>query len=96
MMLTCLALNFGISGALRVYAVAFSFQAVSSLLNIFVLNLFLHEKGEVAALGFSGICLMYAVFGTIAFFILLFFKDEKVIIESRKLSIMVQRYKKSD
>ena len=92
MMLTSLAINFGITGGLRVYAVAFTFNALSSFFNIFVLNLFLHKEGELAALGFNGICFLYAIFGTIAFLILVCFKDEKVEIESRKLSIKFEKY----
>ena len=78
LLLPILARNYGISGGVRVFAVAMTFNALSSLFNIAVLNLFLHSNGELFALGFDGICYLYAGFGTIAFLILMTFKNDKV------------------
>ena len=85
---TVFAKLFGAKGGIRVFSVGFSFIAVASLLNIFILSKFLDGNGWYE-LGFSGISYVYALFSSLALCFLIFkFKEEKVHLKHYNISVL--------
>ena len=90
---TVFAKLYGAQGGIRVFSVGFTFIAVASLLNIFILSKFLNSDGWYE-LGFSGISYVYAGLSFVALLILaLYFKEEKVNLKQGRMT-MIEAHEK--
>ena len=74
---TVFAKLFGVEGGLRVYSIGFSFVGLASLINHYLLHLFL--EGTWGDLGYQGFILLYGALNLVSLGILVrWFREERV------------------
>lgn len=91
---TVFAKLYGAQGGIRVFSVGFTFIAVASLFNIFIIAKFIGSDGWYD-LGFNGICYIYAGFSTMGLLILIFvFNEKKVKLKPQRQTLVEVHTKK--